>query len=224
MVSLHTPQELDRIFYEYLRLKLVALGYIPDKLLSTTKQEYDTARTAVKTSGKELIDVFGHSTEENKGEKSLNRFVVGRLNSEDGTMGGSPATYSERYEESEGVFKFRKKFYPEKSRHINYEVRLICGSSAYDSIMSVIIDSALGYRRYVKTILPDGSLSTVDVLIERTGDVNMSEKGYIERVYRYKVMDVFIQDAELIREGIPQLNTVDFGIIMVNQNDERLNS
>jgi hypothetical protein len=52
----------------------------------------------------------------------------------------------------------------------------------------------------------------------------MSEKGYIERVYRYKVMDVFIQDAELIREGIPQLNTVDFGIIMVNQNDERLNS
>lgn len=220
MVNLHTLQEIDRIFYEYLRLKVVELGYLPDKLLYANKQAYDTARKGIKLSGKELIDVFGHSTEENRGETTLNRFVVCRLTSEAGSMGGSPATYFERYTDALGKIKFRHKYYPEQSRNLNYEVRLICGSGVYDSLMSGIIDEALGYRRYLKTILPDRGVSLADIFVERNGEVDISGCGYIERIYRYEANDVFVQAGELIRENIPVLNTIDYGIFVRKSNED----
>lgn len=213
--------EVNRAIYNALRLELIQRGYLPDiKPFSATddKAGWETARAAVKADKGAIIDVFGHGAEVDRDEKQVPRIVVTRKGDDRGTIGGYPATYYEEYMVGEQK-KYRKKFYPDESKTLNYEVAVVTDNDnpVTDSYLSGLIAKVLGAKRFIPVynsaleLIPNKGL-----FLMYAGEMDYSKGNYIERAYRYRIMDVFVAEGAAINEGIVPLTTVTFGLQVVN--------
>lgn len=214
-------EEIDRMFFEHLRLAVVAAGYLPDQTAYTTQQAYETAKETIRNSTnpkKGLIDIFGVGTPESRDEKTTSKIVIDRKPSDRGTLGGAGIFYYEPYMDG-STQKFRKMRMPEESKILNYEIRYSTDSAKYDRIIYSMIENICGYKRYIKTVDSTGAITNKEVFVEIAGEVDLTEGSYIERVLRYRVVDVFMQSAVLITDNIVPMTTVNYGLYAVPQND-----
>lgn len=207
-----TYAEIDRIFYEYPRRELVRLGYLPDVFSYAAGQQaqYQAARESIAANGT-LIDIFGIGSSIVREGKYAHRYTISRSGKRVGTIGGSPATYLAEYVDN-GVTKYEKRLYPDQSNHLDYEIRVISTQTDVSRVMCDILDKMLPGRNMIRTITPQGTSSTRYVMVRFTGDVDLSFDGYVERVYKYEVLDVFLQPETLLRKDIPIMNTVEWCI------------
>lgn len=219
MVTTVTYDEVDRLFYERLRLAAVAAGLAVDvNLYSGNPSGYQTARDALKATltplKKRLVEVFGVGSWDDRGEITDSRIVVNRLGERPGSLGGSPVAYYEAYKDNSGADKFKKYRYPDMSSDLDYEVRIITKSILMERIMSTIVGNAIGRGRYTQTVDDSGQFTPNYVMVVSNGGFNLSGQSFIERGFRYTVEDVFLQDPELIADNIAPINTVQFSLYL----------
>lgn len=198
-------EDLDRMFFETLRRSLVLSGVLPNQRDYATVDEFSAARAAMLANGM-LVDIFGMSTEDDKQDITNNRITVYRHKEEPGTIGGSPVTYTERVGEV-----FQKNMMADTSRHIFYEIRLMCYGVNAERFMSKLVNYELGERRHIKTVNAQGEFTEEYAMVKYVGDVDVtSRKDLIERLYTYRVEDVFISEDRPLMENIVPLSSVDY--------------
>jgi hypothetical protein len=199
--------ELDRLFYEHIRLEVVAQGLIPDVTLYANAEDYKAAKEALKATGVELVEVFGVGSYEAREAKSINKIVIDRMGRKKGEIGGAGATY---YEKEQSTGKFSKYSFPDTTFHVEYAVHTVGNTTQYDRIMAEIIDKVLGSRRFMPTVDNSGNFTNHLVLVCLDDETAISTYNYLERLYSFICEDVFIKPSKLIAGGIVPLTTVQY--------------
>jgi len=220
MVETLTYAEIDRLFFEHLRRNMVTYGRLPDILqYNNAPGAWRDAREAIAASGVGLIDVYGDSAEVDKDAKSFSRFVIINKGETPGSVSGTGTFYFEHVS-GEGAGKIHsKKVNPDISEDIEYEIRVISNNVADDRFMRLVLKNLFGGRRYLTTVDATGNYTEKRALVEYNGSVTMSYMDVIERVYKYTVRDVFIQEHQVIQANIPALSTVNYSLYLIPSDD-----
>ena len=197
MITLET---LDNTLLEYIRRKAVSSGLYPDwRALShitddrLKQQAFEDAKKAITNSGKDLIEVYNVGSSRSRHVKGFNKIILNRTNISLGSVGATHRSYYV----PQGSH-FIKKNYPNSTHNIEYDIRLVCNNSKYERIMHDIILGALGTRKSLPTLLADNTFKGSYVNIENTGNVNLSSDEFIEYVYKFSILDVWLDNSTLM--------------------------
>lgn len=192
-----TYREIDRTIFELIRLKVVAMGYLPDVVAYTGNSAgFAAAKTALRNSlpDKQLIEVFGVGNAEARDEKTVSKIVINRKAAPRGTIGGFPEVAFEPVYTGPTLTSYKKYILPEQTRNIRYEIRYICNLAKFGRIMAEIIDEAIGTKRYLRPVKDDGTFDTTkSFFIQLDNEVDVSDPSLMEYVFTYTVQDVFLQ-------------------------------
>lgn len=210
-------EQVDRTLFEYLRLGVVAAGFLPDVTAYGTAALYTAAKDTLRASlaDKQLIEIFGVGASESRDEQSSSKIFINRTGFVKGGTGGFPATQYETIVTGSGpsaVTSFNKYMLPAASKNVRYEVRYITNSVKFDRIIMQLIEDIFGDRGYLKTVEVSGSTVTFtgqDILVDQENFVDVSSTDLIERVFYYIVPDVWIQNARVVTANIVPMSTVD---------------
>lgn len=206
MLSLET---IDRTIFELLRTGCVSYGILPDwrVMVGTTLQDkqaaYESAKTTIRTT-KEIVEVFGIGSAESRDAKLINRITMARKSTKMGNVGASGVVGFEKRPDG----NFNKFKYPDSTVNIAYEIRTISKKTQYERIMSNIVSSRLGRRTALKSVDSNWHFTGEDFLIEFAGAVNVSSTDFIEWIFNYNVLDVWLDDSYLGEKIVPALTTI----------------
>jgi hypothetical protein len=201
-----TLEEIDRGVFHAIRKAVVATGCYPDILLyqpstAPNKALFKTAKDAIVTSGKELIEVYGVGDASSRNAEVKNKIIIDREVPKPGSIGffgnvefkasgsiGDPST------------TYTREQTPAYTYNIVYEITYICSSTKYDRILEAIIRKAL-----TKTFLYGYTESRVAMselfnFIYNSNPVNMTDEKYIERMYKFTAGEVILDENEPILE------------------------
>lgn len=204
-------QTVDRSITEHLRRRAVELGFLPDVTLYSSSVDYTAAKEALKITNnlKSIIEVYGIGASETRDDKSDAKIFLDRAGEQTGTVGGWPEEFYTK--NLDGTFnKYRM---PDMSYDVMYEIRTITTNTQIDRTMDSIIRRVLGARKYFKLIDANGVDTNVVMLALFKGSADVSGDGYLERVYKYEVNQVWLEEPELLAENIPALISYNADII-----------
>lgn len=204
-------QTVDRSITEHVRRKSVELGFLPDVTLYSSSVDYTAAKEALKITNnlKSIIEVYGIGASETRDDKSDAKIFLDRSGETVGTVGGWPEEFYTK--NIDGTFnKYRM---PDMSYDVMYELRTITTNTQIDRTMDSIIRRVLGARKYIKLIDSNGEDTNIVMLVLFKGSADVSSDGYLERVYKYEVNQVWLEEPELLAENIPALISYDANII-----------
>lgn len=215
MVQVVTYAEIDRIFFQKLTNAVVAAGKLPNFRSYATPALYkvakDTLRTTLATTKDYLIEVFGVGAEDDRDDKSFCKIIIDRTEEERGEYGGFPAVYFHTEDTTpDAATTYTKNQYPDSSTDVYYQIRIVGKNSKYDKIMSAIVKNAIKGRRFHNTIGNDGTETENSVFIEYLGGAYLGNVDFMERVFKFCVKDVFLEDAVETQANVPALSTLNY--------------
>lgn len=204
-------QTIDRSLTEYLRRQTVALGFIPDITAYVDAATYKQAKEDLKVSNnlQTIIEIYGVGAAEPRDEKSNAKVFVDRASIDTGTVGGWPEEfYTLNIDGTWNKYKM-----PDMSYDVMYEIRTVTDNTQVDRTMDSIVRRCFGSRKYIKFVDSNGNDTLFEFLILFKGMVDVSNNGYLERVYKYEVNQVWLDTPELLAANIPPLTSYDANII-----------
>lgn len=210
-----TYEQIDRTMFEYLRLAVVAAGYLPDinDYLPATEANataYDAAKAAIKASGKTVIEIEQNDSPDGYGEKKIAAIVITQHSASKGSIGGGPSTFFESTTVDE-VTTFKKYRYPRQTKTLRYHIRCISNDTTYMRIMKNLLDTTFDTGSYLKAMNADTyALDGTPFYIENIGEADMGQDKTYEYLYIYEVQDVFITPATLILDNIPAMVSTNY--------------
>jgi len=203
----------DRSVYERIRLKLVALGYLPDITAYATITLYDAAKETLKLTlpYKKVTEVFGIGMWRAKSCIEPNMIIISRKSETKGSLGGFPEV---------GFVKkldgnFDKVQYPRHTKNLMYDIRVITSDIYWERVLTTLIEEVLGTEDYLPMVDPTTGAPLAEAyMMLQTANLDMSSVEFLERMYKYTLKDVFVTEAKIIRANIPPLTRIDFGLIV----------
>jgi hypothetical protein len=180
-------EQIDRAFYERIRLKLVADNRLPDRLLYETNSSQYKADLAAKTN---LIEVYGVSEKLARGEVKGSRVYVDYINLEQGSIGLTGFDYE--YDEVAENYIRRKM--PDRSVNLIYEIRLITDKLGDKRYLDKIILQLFGTHGKMAGRREDGTEteSKFDYSMVKNENLTMKNEKFFENLFRFKVKDIAI--------------------------------
>jgi hypothetical protein len=194
-------EQVDRAIYEYLRRKVVVLGFLPDITNYETEEEYNAARAtrsaSLNNNGLKMVDVYGTGSWENRGEKTDSKIIVERRDISSGKTGFSGVSeyvpnVSELTNEIENYSKVKM---PDKTANIEYEVRYVTTTVKMERILLDIIDSVFGKgTKVIYGVDEDGSFIKESFPLVYNGGVDVSNREFIEGFARFTAEEVYLEN------------------------------
>lgn len=209
---------LDRTLTEHLRLKMVAMGFLPDvTFYAGNLIGFEAAKDAIRNDpNKFLVEVFGVGNNDEKGELQIPRITIKRLAKETGDIAAFPEIKFEKYKDELNRDRYRKLQYPEKTMDVPYQVRVFTNTTKQDRLLSAAIEEVLGLRRSIPSIKDDLTLTGPELFIEYQTEANVGNLSIKETVYEYIIKDVWIHKFKEISIGIVPITK-----ITVNATDDK---
>jgi hypothetical protein len=199
-----TLEQIDRAIEWAIRDEVIAKGYWPNQrgfLISGDEAGYTTALDNLSV----RIDVFGVGGYKDREQLKKNNIIIDRADGiGDGMMSFS---LTDIVRNPNGTYK--KVDVGQGSNNIEYEIRFVADDVFLDRVINTILLNAFNRRKEIFGVNSDLSLTTHSFFIERNGPaVDLSDKDYIERVYKYIVRDVFIGDEKIVEDNIPAVTQI----------------
>lgn len=220
--------EIDRSVFEAIRLELVSAGYLPNVANYLIPDTADAVDIAAYTAAKKelsdddhLIDLYGVGNYKSKQEKLIPKIVVLRKGIDTGSLGGMHATYYEQSTfkltpQSANSVGFIKYKYPTATKHIQYDIRIVCDTAELERIMLDIVYKALGEFKQMNPVLPTGSQdSERSFMIRSLNAINITSSDIIEWSLPYTVQDVWLSKGTLVKGNIVKLSDYDGSVVVV---------
>lgn len=197
-------ENIDRAIEWAIRDEIISRGYWPDQrafIASDDESGFNTALDAMTT----RIDVFGVGNFKDREQLRVNNVIIDREDITDGDIG-----YSQPYRfDLQSDFSFKKIRTAQGTSHLEYEVRFVCDNVALDREINMIMIKSIGRRTFVYGINDDLTNMDEGFWIERNGPpVDMSDKDFIERVFRFIVKDVVLDEEEDAATGIKPITQI----------------
>jgi hypothetical protein len=190
--------EIDRAFEKAIRDEVVKQGYWPDitPFLSTNDiTGFEAAKAAIRASGKKLIEVSGVGNYADREELTNNEMIIDRLPATPGRLAAGNIFYEKKDENT--YYKLRM---PQKTSNIEYNIRMVTNDIAYERLINGIVNKILGRRKVLSGVLDTGVLTENKFRLYYAGELDLSNGEWIEKVYRYIVQDVFLEEPEVLGE------------------------
>lgn len=220
-------ENIDRLFFEHLRLKIVSAGYLPDIAAYGSVEAYNAARVTLFNSLQlqklTLVDLFGTGTWENKGEKTDSKITIERrgINSgKTGFFGGFQ--YMPVFDEADSTKQvgFTKKKMPEGTANIEYEIRYVTSTVKMERILIGLIHSVFGMStKELPGVKEDGSFLDETATIISNGMVDVKNDEFIEGFMRYTAQEVYLENGDETDDEtiIPMLTKITANMYMVTR-------
>lgn len=208
-----TLEQIDRAVFEAIRLELVAQGYTPNITLHTTEIAYNTALQAIKTSGKQPINIYGVGEWRAKKELKYNTIIVERVNR---TLSGL-GYHGEVYYTLNGSNKYDKKQTPYETAQLAYDVTVVCDNVSSERVLQKILYAALDVAKTLQGVNTNGTNTTNTFLLFRQSVVNQSGADFIEYIFRYNTSELFLETDKIIEADLPRILQTQFETIPTNQ-------
>ncbi len=215
MNNTFTLFEVNRAFYEKLRLKLVDSGFLPDIVtFLTMEQDLITAgtnptlakkqaSTAYQNACKALstyIEVFGVGDYSGRGEFKGSMFVIDRLHFDKGNVG----TFKEKfYVDESGILKEYE--LPKFTRNIFYQISYATNEVRLDNAMNQILFDTFGVQGWLKGIKDDGTETEGSFEYAEVSNADTSDGKYIERSFRYEAKNLHLETPKLTNDNVSML-------------------
>lgn len=194
-----TRAEIERTIMDMVRRKVVQMGFLPDSVpfyLANDEAGYLAARQAIIAGGKQLIDIFGIGSEENRGEKFFNRIFMNLRQYNNGlTSHWNNSSYEDISPLQDGSLFERQTVFG-STRSILYDIRSVTMNAEYDrvctdAIMGGLTTSFAGYG--VKVVNSDYTIDNSRFFLLRyKGSQEIKTPKFFERLYTYEVLDVWL--------------------------------
>lgn len=200
-----TVEQIERGIFEALRLVLVAHNHLPDMLLYLGNAAgYRAAQQVIRnTPGGLLIDLMNVGDYTAKGELTYPSIIIELSSEEPGDVRSNAGAYAFVFKNLQQ--KFDKFKMPDSSSNLTYTITAICKSTKQQRLIDRLMFEALPKRGKMKGKLQDGSDTEQTFPIAWVQTVNLSDREYIEKQYRFIVRNVFVQESELVSEVPPIL-------------------
>lgn len=210
MTDLFTYEEIDRAIFEHIRLGVVEAGYLPDINLSATESLWIAARDALRASlpDKELIEVFGVSTSDDREEYTTSKILINRTDEMPGIVAGGGVEY-------EAVSNgFIQQKVPTSSTDITYEVIFNASSVKYERIISNILNKKFGKRAFLASMGTNGQLNPdKPFYFQQIQKFDSSAMLFLQKTLIFKVTGIFLSaESETITDSIVPINSITFTI------------
>lgn len=204
-MALNLIQErIARNFYEQIRLVLVQEGYLPDIKNSvrypknadgfgnsTAQLNWEQDLKTIEAAKKFAVEIFGESSNQSKGLKSVPRISIQSARIMPGDIGAPGTTGFERNPENpEQMMKTRSDW---NSSNLHYDITISVSTAKQERILNAVIAKAIGTKRYIKFY--DSSIRPEEYMFCHQFnyfDLEGEQEGVIEKVYSYEVTDIFI--------------------------------
>lgn len=209
-----TLAEIDRAFFEYIRLEIVKAGFLPDMLLYSSQEEWDAAREQLsQTLPNGLIEIFGVGAADDRDEWTGNKIVINRTTEENSSRVGGGAI---EYIRNPTTNTFTSQFIPFQATNITYEVQFNAMNVMYERIMSDIVTKALGHKGFKNSM---GAISlNIDKFfyVRRLQKIDTSVLHFLQKVVIFNVEDIFLTaDSEILDTDIVPMNSITFRLLSV---------
>lgn len=211
-------QDLDRTLFEYLRLEIVRLGYLPDwKALTGTLAErkalYEQQKATIKQQKGVVIDIFSQGSGESLGAKDVAMIYILRKTV---TNSDEVASWGIRnIEKIENTANYRITKYPARAKDVMYEIRLFTDTTKIERVIFDAVFAALGELSFkalwdsvTGSFLTD---CTAFICFNAYNSIEL-ETG-VEYVLNYSVKDVYVTPFLTIEETVVPISTVNIEIL-----------
>lgn len=219
-------EKVDRSIYEYLRRKVVGLGYLPNIRDYDTPEEYQAARATLSATlnsrGERMIDVYGVGSWESRGEKTDCKFTVERRDMSSGKLGfsGIPV-YTEVRGNAGDLTGYKKGQMPDKTVNIEYEVRYMCTTVKMERILLAILDVVFGKgSRSMKGVNEEGDFIEEDFILIYNGTADVRHREFIEGFVRLTASDIYLENQfKDVDIDVPMLTEIKDNVFAVSREE-----
>lgn len=214
-----TLETLDRSIYQWLMTKLVAANAMVNILDFPPGQETDYLAAQVTLKGSnglgEVVQLYGQGRPEARDTKAGAKVTINRSDTRPGQIGGAPSEILLPYDVGGQTF-YRRYRVQDRTYDITYDIRTTAVRTVTDRVIQECIDRAFGQRNYIPQWDSDTeAFSTAEedmLFIEYMNSISLPDSEFNERILRYRLVDVWVNDLELLEEGITQLRQVTLDI------------
>jgi len=202
--------EVDNGIFEMLRLKCVELGYLPNYLQYNNQTAYNNAKAAIRTSGKQIIEVFGVGSALSKGELNVNNIIIRRASPKPAKTGvGKSFEY-----EKNNAGGYDKVETADSKYDIPYTITYVTTTAEYSDIIEDIIRACFGIRRLINAISNNESIAGV-FWVRYTGEAEMSDEKFIEKMVKYDAVNIDLDGSKNLGT-VAALSTFVFSNTFIN--------
>lgn len=196
-------ENIDRAIEWALRDQAIEKGYWPDERAFITSGDEVAYNAAIDNIDKNSrVDIFGTGNYKDREKLSQNNITINRI----AIMEGDQVYNNPYIFELQTDKTFNKIFVGDGTNHIIYEIRFICDDVVMDRILNMVLIEAIGRRKDLPGINDDLTNMEETFLITKEGTpIDLSNSKAIERVFRYKVHDVNINEQKVVQTGIQMI-------------------
>ena len=206
-------EEIERTIFEFIRLRLVAMGFLADVAAyqpsnPANKAAYEAALQAIRTGGDEVIDLYGVGSNEKRGEKRVNKLFINLRQSNPGSV----SVWGESLDPNSGNPNvYERRFFSSSTSDLILDVRSVCDKTEYDRICTQAVMQGITASRTgqaLPVVLNDGTQDgTRYILVRFVNSTDIRTPQFLERLYTFEVIDVWLDDWGYVPyiTGIPQL-------------------
>lgn len=199
--------ELDRAFYEYLRLAIVAKNWLPD-ISVLSEADYFTQINALISSQIRVVEIFGVGSIKDRDRDSVNKIVVDRIDLGPDSIGA----YGTKHYERTSPTTYKKLARPSMTYSVTYQIGYVTDNTEDDRQLMSLFLSVFGAMGCKQGIKEDGTKTENYFTYTQVDFKDNSDGDYFERIFRYKISNVFISPDTIEDENIGVLTDIQIEI------------
>lgn len=204
-----TLKQIDNSIMEALRLKIIDAGYWPDEAAFIPGNEtgFEAALAAIRSSGKNLIEVYSTGSRKATGKRKNNTVVIRRRPKEASGVG----TLSDINYEDIGEGRFNKFRSTGTTYDLSYEITYNCDLEEDADVIEGAMIKAWGGRKKVPVVDNAGvQIGTEEFFMLQNGSINTDGPQFIERGYIFQIWNIDLEGDTFVAE-VNELVEVEFG-------------
>jgi len=209
-------QEIDRAFYDYLRVELVSSNLLPDISILSKADYLLQLKAMIESPNSKVIEIFGVGDVKARGQVNVNKIVVDRIDMNPADIG---AWGTIRYEKNEAETAYNKYKRPAGTYNVTYQIGFVTDNTEDDRFLNNLIMSVFDAMSCKNGIKEDFSKTDNYFDYLQTDFKDNSDGNYFERIFRYRVQNVFIIADKLTSDNIGILKQIDIETINEQDNE-----
>ena len=192
--------EIDRAFYEYLRLAIVSKNWLPD-ISVLSQADYFTQINALISNEIRVIEIFGVGSIKDRDRVSNNKIVVDRIDIGPDTIGAFATTHHKQTPDT----TYQRLARPAMTYSVTYQIAYVTDNTEDDRRIHNLILYTLGAMGCKQGIKSDGTKTENYFDYKHVDFKDNSDGDYFEKIFRYKVSNVFLSPDTIEEENIGRL-------------------
>lgn len=200
--------ELDRAFYEYLRIAIVGKNWLPD-ISILSEMDYFTQINTLISNEIRVVEIFGVGSVKDRDRVSTNKIVIDRIDLGPDSIGA----FGTKHHKRTSPTSFERLARPAMTYSFTYQIGFVTDNTEDDRKLLNLILYTLGAMGCKQGIKSDGTKTENYFTYKQVDFKDNSDGDYFEKIFRYKISNVFISPDTVEDSTIGVLTEVEIDVL-----------